>query len=68
MPHFVYIGDPKANYSGPPTCEVWGHSFPKNEAVFIEEGELCEKLKKHSHFRRRQGRPPKVKHGDENQA
>lgn len=62
MATFTFSGDPNAPGTDPATCEVFGMTFPFGEKVKVEDAEIAEKLRRHSHFTEvKIGRPPSKK-------
>lgn len=62
MAQFTFTGDPKAPGTDPRVAEMDGIKFPFGEAVIVDDDELAEKLRRHSHFT--EGKAPKVKADD----
>lgn len=65
MAAFIFSGDPKAPKSDPDECVLFGMTFPFGVPVRVDDAQIAERLRRHSHFtevedKPRRGRSPKV--------
>lgn len=61
--HFTFVGDPRMDGKDmTESCDLFGMHFPKGKAVEVKDGEVADKLRRHSHFKegRGAGRPSKA--------